>query len=226
MYICTITIILLFVQSDELGITEGGDRLKILQQLTTMRADLIPSRAVSPVKRVHSPSKLRRYSEITRPNQTRLHGRLMRQTLSSGTCTLERALPTNFYKHTPIREASPEKVPVATGGSSRSSVDPSGSSQSSLSRLSSTGRMSSDSPESSRISSPTKSRGSASPHHFLEGGRDGGGGGRRRGSKDGDVEVCGSVPVQGDPTLRGHNLKRLSRSLDGLFLVCSTQRNT
>ena len=195
-------------KSDELGITEGVDRVKILQQLTTMQADLIPSRANSPVKRIHSPSKIRRYSEISKPTNSRLHGRIMRQTVSSGICTLERVTPIVVQQRTPIRESSPEKT---QGESSRSSGDPVGSSQSSLSRLSSTGRTSSDSPESSRISSPTKSRGSASPHHFLESGSS---------SKEKELELCGKVPLRGDPTLRRHNRKRLSRSLDGLFLVC------
>ena len=194
-------------KSDELGITEGVDRVKILQQLTTMRADLIPSRATSPVKRVQSPSKTRRYSEISKPTNNRFHGRIMRQTVSSSTCTLEKAMLPVVQRRTPIRELSPEKTQREN---SRSSGDPVGSSQSSLSRLSSTGRTSSDSPESSRISSPTKSRGSASPHHFLEGGS---------GSKETELELCGKVPLRGDPTLRRHNRKRLSRSLDGLLLV-------
>lgn len=196
-------------KSDELGITEGVDRVKILQQLTTMRADLIPSRATSPVKRVQSPSKTRRYSEISKPTNNRFHGRITRQSVSSGTCTLEKAIPPVVQRRTPIRELSPEKTQRE---SSRSSGDPVGSSQSSLSRLSSTGRTSSDSPESSRISSPTKSRGSASPHHFLEGGSSG--------NKEKELKLCGNVPLRGDPTLRRHNRKRLSRSLDGLLLVC------
>lgn len=201
--------------------------MKILQQLTTMRADLIPSRAFSPVKRVQSPAaKIRRYSEISRPAQNRLHGRLMRQAVSSSACTLEKALPPNFQRHAPIGESISEKTPSQQqqqGESSRSSVDPSGSSQSSLSRLSSSGQLSSDSPEGSRISSPTKSRGSTSPHHFLEGGgnRVGRREGERRGSKDRDMELGETVVIRGDPTLRGHNLKRLSKSLDGLFLVGS-----
>ena len=196
-------------KSDELGITEGVDRVKILQQLTTMRADLIPSRATSPVKRVQSPSKTRRYSEISKPTNNRFHGRITRQTVSSGTSTLEKVMPPSaVQRRTPIRELSPEKTQRE---SSRSSGDLVGSSQSSLSRLSSAGHTSSDSPESSRISSPTKSRGSASPHHFLEGGSS---------SKEKELELCGNVPLRGDPTLRHHNRKRLSRSLDGLLLVC------
>ena len=186
--------------------------MKILQQLTTMRADLIPSRAISPIKRVQSPAtKIRRYSEISRPAHNRLHGRLMRQTLSSS--TIEKTLPTPIRqtRHTtPIREASPPNK--AQEGSS-ASIGPSGSSHSSRSRLSSVEHTSSDSPESSRISSPTKSRGSSSPHYGLE-----------DGSKEKGLESCGGAgegEIQRDATFRSYsNMRRLSRSLDGLYLVC------
>ena len=66
------------------------------------------------------------------------------------------------------------------------------------------------------MSSPTKSRGSASPHYVLEGGGGGGGSGIR----DKDMESCSSsVTIQSDVTLRKHNMRRFSRSLDGLFQV-------
>ena len=191
--------------------------MKILQQLTTMRADLIPSRAISPVKRVHSPSaaKLRRYSEISRPAHNRLHGRLMRQTLSSS--TLEKSLPAPIRPSkltTPIREASPPDKMQQEG----SGINPSGSNHSSRSRLSSMEHTSSDSLDSCRISSPTKSRGSSSPHYGLE---DGGS------SKEKGMESCGGGDggegvIQRNATFRSYtnNMRRLSRSLDGLYLVC------
>ena len=198
--------------------------MKILQQLTTMRADLIPSRAISPVKRVHSPStaKLRRYSEISRPahhhNNNRLHGRLMRQTLS--TSTFEKSLPAPIRPKklaTSIRETSPlEKSPQQDSPG----VNPSRSNHSSRSRLSSMEHTSSDSLDSCRLSSPTKSRGSSSPHYGLE---DGGS------SKEKGMESCGGGGeggegvVQHDATFRSYtnNMRRLSRSLDGLYLVCA-----
>lgn len=195
--------------------------MKILQQLTTMRADLIPSRAISPVKRVHSPTaaKLRRYSEISRPGHNRLHGRLMRQTLSSS--TLERSLPAPIQptklSTTPIREASPPDKTQQEG----SGINPSSSNHSSRSRLSSMEHTSSDSLESCWISSPTKSRGSSSPHYGLEGGS----------SKEKGMESYGGGEdgeggeIQRDATFRSYtnNMRRLSRSLDGLFLVRSQQ---
>ena len=49
-----------------MGILEGADRVKILQQITTMRADLIPTSS-SPSKRNCSPLRTRRFSETVRP---------------------------------------------------------------------------------------------------------------------------------------------------------------
>lgn len=197
--------------------------MKILQQLTTMRADLIPSRAISPVKRVHSPStaKLRRYSEISRPaHNNRLHGRLMRQTLSTSSTTFDRSLPAPIRPSkftTPIKEASPPNRISQPEGSSLGIVNPAGSNRSSRSRLSSMEHTSSDSLDSCRISSPTKSRGSSSPHYGLE---DGGS------SKEKGMESCGDSTegvIQHDATFRSYtnNMRRLSRSLDGLYLVCT-----
>ncbi len=186
-----------------------------------MRADLIPSRAISPVKRVHSPStaKLRRYSEISRPTHNRLHGRLMRQTLSSSNTSFEKSLPAPIRPSrftTPIKEASPtDKSRQEVLGV----INPSGSNHSSRSRLSSMEHTSSDSLDSCRISSPTKSRGSSSPHYGLEDGmssKEKGMEGYRGG--DGAEGV-----IQHDATFRSYtnNMRRLSRSLDGLYLVCS-----
>lgn len=196
-----------FDQSDELAITEGGDRVKLLQQITTMRADLIPSRSISPVKRVHSPLKMRRYSEIPQPSQNRYHGRLMRQAMSS--ITLENSLPPVARRQVPVGASGP---PEKIQGEAVPGVEQSGSANSLNSHLSSVGLTNSGSPGSSRIGSPTKSRSSASPHHFLEGGS-GSGGSKERGLE----ELC--EDIQDNPTKRNHNAKRLSRSLDGLYLV-------
>ena len=71
------------------------------------------------------------------------------------------------------------------------------------------------------MSSPTKSRGSASPHYGLESGS----------SKEKGMESCGGGEdgeggvIQRDATFRSYtnNVRRLSRSLDGLYLVSSQQ---
>lgn len=186
--------------------------MKILQQLTTMRADLIPSKAVSPVKRVQSPAaNLRRYSEITRTGHHRLHGRLMRQARSSSTSEKPLPSPVRPTIHTePIRESAlSDKTPQEGAGN-----DPSGSNRSSRSRLSSMEQTSSDSLESSRMSSPTKSQSSSSPHYGLG---EEGSSSKEKGTMSDDR---GGAILQPDPGFRSYsNMKRLSRSLDGLFLV-------
>ena len=59
--------------SDELGITDVGDRVKFLQHITTMRADLMTTNSPQ-TRRVRSPMKARRFSETVRSlNRTSSH---------------------------------------------------------------------------------------------------------------------------------------------------------
>ncbi len=165
--------------TDELRITEGGDRVKILQQITTMRADLIID---SPARRVRSPAKLRRFSEtLTRTAYSPNH-RLTRPKYSTGTLDQRTFSPTK-RGHTPI---SPKYMEGFTHISPDS--------------------LSLESPISSGMNSPTKFRSrDVSPHEGVSVER------RER-------ELVNRLKATA--TLRSHNMRRLSRSLDSLFQVC------
>ena len=171
-----------------------------------MRADLIPSRTISPTRRVRSPTKPRRFSESVRPTYLHNHrtangsgGR--RHRMSTSASTVERTFSPIVQVHTPVREASPKVNYFSEAIAAQSPI------HSSPSRLS-TDQMSSDSPDSSRMNSPVKLRdASASPHYALE-----------------TREFDYFNKLQTTATLRGHNMRRLSRSLDRLFQVgeCGT----
>ena len=108
---------------DTLGIAEPADRVKILQQITTMRADLIPT-SFSPTKRTYSPIRMRRFSETARPVQRGGSGRVMRHTTSAS--TLDRTLsPTK----TPVRESRSPRVTSPSYFSDQTSIDSPGSSR-------------------------------------------------------------------------------------------------
>jgi len=129
-----------YVTPDTLGITEGADRVKILQQITTMRADLIPT-SFSPTKRNYSPIRMRRFSETARPVQRGGSGRIMRHTTSAS--TLERTLsPTK----TPVREARSPRVTSPSYFSDQTSIDSPGSS-----RMSSPVKLMAKSPQEARM---------------------------------------------------------------------------
>lgn len=53
-----------------MGIKDAADRLKILQQITSMRADLVTSGSASPSKRMRSPAKNRRFSDMALPTSS------------------------------------------------------------------------------------------------------------------------------------------------------------
>lgn len=176
-----------FYDVDDLKITEGADRVKILQQITTMRADLITE---SPLRRVRSPIKHRRFSEsITRPSYNSSNHRVPSYRQIT---TMERTLSPVKQVHTPIRESSPRLLSSGEGAAASPFYHNSPDS------------LSLESPTSSRMSSPVKLRSrDASPHSASLDHR-----GRDYVNR-----------LQTQATLRSHNMKRLSRSLDGLFQV-------
>ena len=171
--------------------------MKILQHATTMRANLIPS---SPTRRVHSPIKFRRFSENTRPSFTptarQQQNYVPRTTNSLTTTTDQRTSSPLKYSYPTLHETSPVSAPLPASPSSHS------------------GELSSDSPASSRISSPVKLREHNTPearmHYFLQ--------------TDSDRNSPGFLPpppnVGGYGAMRRNNINRRSRSLDGLFQVC------
>lgn len=151
--------------------------MKILQQITTMRADLIID---SPARRVRSPAKLRRFSETL--SRTAYSHKLARPKYSTGVLDQRTFSPTK-RGHTPI---SPKYLEGFTHISPDS--------------------LSLESPISSGMSSPTKFRSrDVSPHEGVNVER------RER-------ELVNRLKATA--TLRSHNMRRLSRSLDSLFQVC------
>lgn len=170
--------------SDELKIIEGADRVKILQHITTMRADLITE---SPPRRVRSPVKNRRFSDTAMTHSPYSHhSSSYRQSLNPP----ERTLSPVKRVHTPIRESSPRILSSGEGAAA------------SPFHHNSPDSLSLESPSSSRMSSPVKLRSrDCSPYATTSDhqGRD--------------------FVNKSRSTLRNHNMKRLSRSLNGLFLV-------
>ena len=172
-----------------MGVIDVADRLKILQQITSMRADLMTSGSASPTRRMTSPVKGRRFSgNMHSPHHS--GGRYVNLGSKSprfGTGVPSRqAVRQNFeptrYVNIPISERNPRT------SESRTSI------MNSPSQLS-TDQTSSDS---SRISSPDKL------HEVdLEEKRD----------------LNYFSKLQTVATMRYHNVKRLSRSVGHLFSV-------
>lgn len=175
-----------------MGITDDADRLKILQQITSMRADLVTSGSASPTRRIRTPMKGRRFSDATCPSHYPGGGRGSQAW--RGVQGPRQNFKTNRYVN----------VPIFGTGSPRTSE--SGASViNSPSRLS-TDQASSDSQESSRISTPDKQLQDVLSY---------------------DVEKRHGLSshlskLQAVATLRYHNVRRLSRSLDHLFHVSMT----
>lgn len=175
--------------SEDMGICDGADRLKILQQITSMKADLVTSGSASPTRRIRSPIKGRQFRDCSLPNNYAGGGRVCRgsrsqRSGSGGTQTLNR------YVNVLIQNNSPR-----TSDSGTSVISPT--------QLS-TDQTSSDSQESSRISTPDKQLQEMVLSEVTH-----------RRNLD-DLNKLRTVA-----TLRYHNVKRLSRSLDHLFPVCS-----
>ena len=79
-----------------MGISDVGDRVKILQQVTTMRADLVTSPPSSTARRTSIPRRGRRYSEMTAPQfHSRTHAPF-RHSSSSASLSLRMSSPTKY----------------------------------------------------------------------------------------------------------------------------------
>lgn len=182
-----------------MGIIDGADRLKILQQITSMKADLVTSGKASPTKRHrYNRSGLRRASNEGRWAQSRENG------FRGGIDRNLNASPTK-YVNVLIQDSNsltPDSVSVSIGDSQGVLL---ADSQGCLS----VDQTSSDSRDSSRMSSPDKLQhrdtpATASSHSIASGG-------------SGDLSRLSKL--HSVATLRFHNVKRLSRSLNNLFQV-------
>lgn len=189
------------ITSGDMGISDDSDRLKILQQITSMRADTVTSGSASPVRRIRSPMKGRRFSEIVCP--TRHYGsggggggHIYRGSRSPRSGGSSRGSPGG------VKQSRYVNIPIQDNVRSQRSSDSGASMISSPTRLSTTDHTSSDSQESSRISTPDKQLQEATLSEVD-----------RRGGLD-HLNKLHTVA-----TLRYHNVKRLSRSLDRMFPV-------
>lgn len=138
----------IFKFADDLGITDKGDRVTILQNLTTMRADLVTTSHTP--RRNHSAIKGRRFSE-TATRRTSHARPLTRQSASSS--SVDRAMrPLRYGPRASPRMGSPTKY------------------HSESLRPASPGKYPSPSPSSSRLASPVKGLGSPTKlmHYVLE----------------------------------------------------------
>ena len=182
-----------------MGITDDADRLKILQQITTMRADLVTSSS-SPTRRLRTPIKIRRFSTDTTTTAATTcpalysgggrgsHG--CRTHRTSGVSVQGQGVPTKKYINIPIFPSSPR-----TSDSGPSVLN-----------SPTTEHTSSDSQEGSRISTPDKQLQDVVISCEVE-----------RRQKKGLSNHFGKLHAVA--TLRYHNIRRLSRSLDHLFQV-------
>ncbi len=203
---CPVSFVVLFLydsvfsisHADYMGINDDADRLKILQQITSMRADIVTSGSasptrqlrshvkghVSPTKRIRSPVKGRQFSGESANSSA---GHVYRENRSSREST---GVPPSkqrpsYYVNISVQEERPR-----TPDSGTSMIN-------SPSQLST----SSDSPESSCISSPVKFH---SADMLCEGDK---------------MDMNELNKLQTVATLRYHNMKRISRSMDYLFPV-------
>lgn len=161
-----------------MGISDVGDRVKILQQITTMSADLITSSPHPPTKRVHPSWRLRRHSDMTIPRFRSNSHVPVRHYNSSASLHQKSQLPVKYAtldRPLKFRRTSAFELPSD-----------------------------SESPGSSRMSSPTKARASSSQElqlHYIS-----------------ETDEDASRSVQAMATLRNHK-RRLSRSVNGLLQV-------
>ncbi len=168
-----------------------SDRVKLLQNLTTMRADLVITSHSPSTRRNRSPIKARRFSETVRRQDVSSGRRtLTRQSASSG--SVDRAAkPLRYEPRASPRLGSPTKHP---------SDSP---------QLGSPVKYYNESPMSSRLGSPVKSPAKLM-HYVLETDEE-----EEEKRREGERARGG-----GRNGLIGSNHKRyLSRSMDGLFQV-------
>lgn len=177
-----------------MGITNDVDRLKILQQITSMRADLVTSGSVSPTRRIRTPMKGRRFSDTTNSTHYPGGGRGPQGWRAGG-------IVPQGAKQQNQRQSRYVNVSIFSSRSPRTSE--SGASVINSPSQLSTDQNSSDSQESSRISTPDKQLQEVS--YDVE---------KRRELTTNHLSKLHAVA-----TLRYHNVKRLSRSLDHLFQV-------
>lgn len=163
--------VLEFFHTEDMEVTDAADRLKILQQITSMRADTVTS---GPPRRLRSPIKNRQF------NSHNTH-------YSGGGRGAKLSQKQGRYVNVPI---------TAAGGSP-------GTSDSGTINSPSQASASSESLESSRISTPDNQLQDIA--HFP----------RTEAARDLDQ----FNKLQRVATLRYHNVKRLSRSLEHIFPV-------
>lgn len=186
-----------------MGIVDGADRLKILQQITSMKADLVTSGRASPTKRNH-PKRRQFYIETKVPSQ---HSGGVRRT-SQGRWSPRDGLRGNTH-HGMERTSNPmvaKYINLSIQERSSRTPDLATSIMNSPCHLSAD-QTSSDSRDSSRMSSPDKPQCTevADGSHDVSDGS--------------NTDVSRFSKLQTFATLRGHNVKRLSRSLNHLFQV-------
>lgn len=174
-FVCHLT----YCHAENIGISDVGDRVKILQKITTMSADLITSSPHPLNRHVHPSWRLRRHSDMAMP-RFKGHSHVpFRHYNSNASLHQKSPMPVKYVtldRPLKFRRTSAFELPSD-----------------------------SESPGSSRVSSPTKASASSSPmesqlHYILE--------------TDEDI----SRSVQAMATLRNHK-KRLSRSVNGLLQV-------
>ncbi len=183
-----------FFFSEDMGITDDADRLKILQQITSMKADIVTSGSVSPTRRLRSPLKGRKFSDCVYPANPSMGGQFCRGNRSprsrAGMAGANQNLR-NRYVNITVQGRSPRTSESGTSvinSPTQLSMD----------------QTSSDSQESSRISTPDKPLQDISfPDVDCN---------SRRGYDQ-------YSKIHTVATLRHHNVKRLSRSLDRFFPV-------
>ena len=202
--------------SEEMGVVDGADRLKILQQVTSMKADLVTSGKASPTKRqrhTHGSVSsalgggLRHASNERVWTQPRENGIRVHMGGPSAERSLSNSSPTKYVNlliQNPNSRTPDSAVVSIVDSQGTLSVD---SPQGCLSAE----QTSSGSRESSRASSPDKVTYRAAPrtpssHSVTSVG-------------SGGVELRSLNKLKSMATLRIHNVRRLSRSLNNLFPV-------
>lgn len=186
-----------------MGISDSADRLKILQQITSMRADMVTSGSASPTRRIRSPIKGRQFRDRSSlPGHHYMgggRGCRGRTSQAGGSGSGGGGGGGGCYRSS---SSSSRYVNVLIQNNSSPRTSDSGTSVVHSPSQLSTDQTSSDSRESSRISTPDRQL-QEMPLTDVP---------RRR-------NFDGLTKLQTVATLRYHNVKRLSRSLDHLFPV-------
>ncbi len=198
-----------------MGIVDGADRLKILQHITSMKGDLLTSGKASPTKRRRMSSTAGTTRCINGEGRWPVSGENGFRVSVGGdgqaaASRVSRNPSPTKYVNVLIRDScpqTPDSVALSMGGDSQGVL--SADSQGCLS----VEQTSSESRDSSRTSSPDNGKiryrdtpATASSHSIIS-------------STGSRAELRSLSKLQSMATLRVHNVKRLSRSLNNLFPV-------